>query len=91
MKLHFPEELRGQRVIWSNEHRAWWRPNRNGYCTQLFGAGLYSPEEADEICRRAADRHEVHHDAEEQWTHLMATIQPTSLLGRIAAQDEGKD
>lgn len=27
--------------IWSDEHRAWWRPNGNGYTTAEAGAGVY--------------------------------------------------
>jgi hypothetical protein len=41
--------------IWSNEHRAWWRPARCGYTVHLGGAGEYSRDEAIEICRDAHD------------------------------------
>lgn len=40
-------------MIWSNEHRAWWRPARRGYTTVTLSAGRYSAEEADEILREA--------------------------------------
>lgn len=40
-------------VIWSNEHRAWWRPDECGYCTILAGAGRYTREDALAICIRA--------------------------------------
>lgn len=33
-------------LIWSNEHRAWWRPNNAGYTKQLEAAGRYSREDA---------------------------------------------
>jgi hypothetical protein len=36
-------------VIWSEEHGAWWAPNRLGYTRQLSQAGRYSKAEADEI------------------------------------------
>lgn len=36
-------------VIWSNEHKAWWRPNRLGYTNVLKEAGLYSQEDAQDI------------------------------------------
>ena len=46
-------KLAGKQVrIWSNEHRAWWRPNRSGYTTLRACAGLYSFEDA-----YAATRH----------------------------------
>lgn len=33
-------------VIWSSEHRAWWRAHRRGYCADPAGAGLYTLKEA---------------------------------------------
>jgi len=39
--------------IWSNEHRAWWMPYRHGYTKSRGLAGLYSFEEASEICANA--------------------------------------
>ncbi len=33
-------------LIWSNEHRAWWRPNSAGYTVYATAAGIYSKEEA---------------------------------------------
>lgn len=40
-------------VVWSNEHRAWWGPDRRGYYTHLSAAGLYSRDEALRICVHA--------------------------------------
>lgn len=40
-------------VIWSNEHSAWWGPNRHGYTTVLSGAGYYSRAAAISIARDA--------------------------------------
>lgn len=40
-------KLVGQMVrIWSDEHRAWWRPNRSGYTTIIEAAGVYTFEDA---------------------------------------------
>ncbi len=33
-------------LIWSNEHRAWWRPNRLGYTEFHERAGRYTRDEA---------------------------------------------
>lgn len=41
-----------QVVIWSGQHRAWWRPNRLGYTTHIEAAGRYTFADA---C--AATRH----------------------------------
>jgi hypothetical protein len=37
-------------VIWSNEHKAWWRPNSQGYTLQMHQAGFYTLEQAVQIC-----------------------------------------
>ena len=37
-----------QYLIWSNEHRAWWRPDRCGYTRDVRTAGRYSRQEAIE-------------------------------------------
>lgn len=31
-------------LIWSDEHRAWWRPDGMGYTTKVAEAGLYNPK-----------------------------------------------
>ena len=38
-------------LIWSNEHRAWWRPNSRGYTAHLEKAGRYSRNDALALCR----------------------------------------
>jgi hypothetical protein len=40
-------------LIWSNEHRAYWRPNMAGYTTFAKAAGRYTYTQAIEICRDA--------------------------------------
>lgn len=42
-----------QFLIWSNEHGAWWRANSCGYTTAVAGAGVYTKEEAEKICKNA--------------------------------------
>ena len=38
-------------LIWSNEHRAWWRPKSAGYTIDPDKAGRYSRSEAISHCR----------------------------------------
>jgi hypothetical protein len=38
-------------LIWSNQHRGWWGPDRCGYSPGLRGAGRYSRQQAVKICR----------------------------------------
>lgn len=40
-------------LIWSNEHRAWWKPDHRGYTTATLNAGVYPKDEADRICAKA--------------------------------------
>ncbi len=42
-------------LIWSNEHKAWWRENSAGYTVHLEDAGRYSRGEAITICQSAHD------------------------------------
>ncbi len=44
--LEIVEKTEEQYLIWSNEHRAWWRPGSQGYCRDVRKAGLYSKEKA---------------------------------------------
>jgi len=39
--------------IWSWEHRGWWKPNECGYTQNVEEAGLYTYEQAREICINA--------------------------------------
>lgn len=41
--------------IWSNEHKEWWMPNGCGYTKSRESAGLYSFEEAVQLCASAND------------------------------------
>lgn len=38
-------------LVWSNEHAAWWGPNRCHYYTDVSAAGRYTLEEAMEISK----------------------------------------
>lgn len=40
-------------LIWSNEHRGWWKPGGYGYTTLTQRAGVYGAAEATEIVRQA--------------------------------------
>lgn len=40
-------------LIWSTEHRGWWKPNRHGYTTRTDLAGRFSSEEARNIIANA--------------------------------------
>jgi hypothetical protein len=39
--------------VWSIEHTAWWKPNKQGYTRNKKEAGIYTQTEAFRICRGA--------------------------------------
>jgi hypothetical protein len=47
-----------QWLVWSNEHRAYWRPDKAGYTIFAKAAGRYTEEQAIDICRFARSRGE---------------------------------
>lgn len=47
--------MSGAYLIWSNEHRAWWRPNSAGYTIHAEAAGRYPHDKALAICANARD------------------------------------
>lgn len=40
-------------LIWSHEHRAWWRSSSHGYTRNRAAAGLYTLAQAEEIVASA--------------------------------------
>lgn len=40
-------------LIYSYEHKAWWKPGKRGYSEDIGEAGVYSFEYAVEICKSA--------------------------------------
>jgi len=44
---------RAQWLIWSEGHRAWWKPGRSGYTNSIREAGRYTLAEAREIEAKA--------------------------------------
>lgn len=45
--------------IWSFEHGAWWKPDRQGYTTNLSEAGRYEAGEAGDIMVADVEMNEV--------------------------------
>jgi len=41
-------------LIWSNEHKAYWRDNSQGYAINIASAGLYPRDEAEKIVASAS-------------------------------------
>lgn len=48
-------------LVWSNQHRMWWKANRCGYTPDRDTAGRYTRAEADAIVKDATvDGHITH-------------------------------
>lgn len=57
-------------LIWSNQHKAYWRENACGYVRHRAEAGRYSLKEAENICQEANEH--LREDAEPHETMLPA-------------------
>ena len=91
--MQCPPELIGKRVVWSNEHSAWWRANSCGYVTEILGAGLYTLEEAEAICAKPHDdgrADEVHFDAWSKWKSHVGVASPGTLGAMFIATSRGE-
>ena len=51
--------MSNQFIIWSFEHKAWWKENERGYTTDQNEAGVYNYEQARKICLGANIRIEM--------------------------------
>lgn len=72
-------------LVWSNEHRAWWRAGSQGYSRSILGAGIYSRAEALEIARTARDGWDVDRAPDEiavALADIPAPIRAAFLKGR---------
>jgi alpha-glutamyl/putrescinyl thymine pyrophosphorylase clade 1 len=52
-------------LIWSGEHRAWWRPNCQGYTQSIDEAGRYSFADAFEATKHCGPEKKIAFDLEE--------------------------
>lgn len=60
------EAVRGESyLVWSNEHRAWWRANSQGYAKSIEDAGVYSRDEAMDIAGTSRNGWTVDHTPDE--------------------------
>jgi hypothetical protein len=75
-------------VIWSNQHKAWWRPKSAGYARDVRGAGVYSRTEALDICQTARDGWGVGHPPDE--VPVLVSDLPEWAQAAFAPLPEGK-
>jgi hypothetical protein len=66
-------------LVWSNEHRAWWRPKRCGYTEHLAGAGLYTEKEADDCCESRSPNKKGELPPEEKMHISKASVDPDTF------------
>jgi hypothetical protein len=71
-----PEE---QYLVWSNEHKGWWRADSAGYTSSSKEAGRYSRGEAIEICRWGKSGWRKHDDVPDELPIRLADV-PEDLL-----------
>jgi hypothetical protein len=65
-------------VIWSNEHRAWWRPNSQGYSKSIEHAGVYSRDDAMGIVE-GANAYQHRHQAPNELAVAIVDLSPNLI------------
>lgn len=80
--------MKGVYLIWSNEHAAWWGPNRRGYTTSIGAAGRYSADEAKAIFEQANGHLRPEDELREVPVLAPEALVPMREIGRrLHAQD----
>lgn len=69
-------------LVWSNEHRAWWRPNAQGYTISLEKAGRYTRDEAI--------RHSIGRDQEPGQPLPEIPVRESDVLACIHAEAQSR-
>ena len=46
-------------MIWSGEHKAWWRPDAAGYTDDIHAAGRWTMEEAESLTSQAGPEKKI--------------------------------
>lgn len=72
-------------LIWSNEHRSWWRSGQCGYTGVIGKAGRYKRAEAEQICADANRHVSIYHSPNE-----VMVLAPECLETTAASVDGGK-
>ncbi len=67
-------------IIWSNEHRAWWRPNSRGYTPNISDAGVYSREDAMDIVE-GANKYQEAREAPNELAVPIADLSSNLIMG----------
>lgn len=67
--------------IWSEEHRAYWRPDSAGYTTEIESAGLYPFEKAYDTTRHCGPEKKIYYE--------LVDLRPKVVNGSVA--DIGDD
>ena len=75
-------------VIWSGEHRAWWRPDGHGYTGDIRYAGLYTLQDARDRTMHCGPEKEI---CIESWDQCLPEPWPGGTVGAHMAGREESD
>lgn len=70
-------------LVWSNQHRAWWRPDSSGYTRNVSHAGRYTQAEALSISFKGRDGWKYDHGIPDEIAVPLSSI-PEALRGTAA-------
>lgn len=70
-------------LIWSYEHKAWWRPGERGYTSRLDQAGLYPKTKAFRIVESA----NKFRPPDKPYEVAIAIFPPENITFAVSAED----
>jgi len=78
-------------IIWSNEHRGWWKPSKRGYTPHRDESGRYSYKDACDIVYKANQYQKVSDVPNETMVRVQSYCCASPLVDGVRCLNCGQD